>query len=963
MFGILATTLLLVLTLYSGVFLTVGNGALPVSAIPAGARGLIVPAVFLFIVLPYFGALLWSMFFSLLTRTVILALGLATIAMMASYGLMVASASVITGSRTYDNSVSAMQLIVASLIPCALVLFLLVVNYGLTYRWLTRVFFDQRSVRSPSFFRRFRIRRSGMDGGMTVEIGGEDRTAFEVVRPEIAMLEPPPRFGLNLLYITWGPNLLRHLRFLRWKEAFETRKLYLGFLLAAILVLLWSTSGQTSPPDVIGVLTFFIHAACLCCGVMAFRTEQTDRHFQRLADMGLRPGTVWLSKHLVWFVRVGLSIMVFLVAVTTWRLMTYGALEMRPLSAVWFHHPPSSGATHDVWLALELIGRVIVMMLTMYSIGQACSQLIRSAIVSLFVAFLIAVATFGWAVSCGFFGVPWILSVLPLAVGCMLVTWFRTRSWMLDDNRVRTWALPLGSIVAAITLAYIGTGMFRVYQIPWSTPFFSSADWSSASSELAGREFKDGLTGEQRTRVLAPVAAEERETLALYQRAADFLRQKTGVPQVRQPNSQKLESAETQLAREQAIAEWLEAMESARGILLEASDFAECAEFSPADANLITVTDSRAGESILQSVSGILFDAQHETYAAHPDVALDRYRSALKISRHAAGRGAEVDWRNSHLLTNRTLAGLREWGAQEDVGSELVERDIEIIDAHQKRMIPVEVVNYATALITRNTLDADAFTIAQLSGDRDQRIPMMLAMKFPGERARCHRLLNLREYYDIATLASYRSQQVAANAGTGKGLAKWYDGQVQTRDRNGIPSYINAEYMLRLTPIFALIAGQGAEQLCLQDIVTECEIRATKVLLSLLLMQRESKALPATLADFGTSLNDPWNNQPFDWHPQGLPGDLVSDGVTLVSANTPFLMTTHDGQVQIQEAGRQNPVHGLTAISPVSEAQDAQNQVANDRSPRLFTLGGRVPHVGREYCAIWKFPSTVSPVE
>ena len=220
-FGIVTTALLLATTICSGLLLSTGSLTLPPNTFPVHAQGTIIPLALLFVALPYLGSLLWSTFFSLLTRKVIVALGLAAVAMIGSY-IVVAMSSIAmfeNGRGQYQSQLTAPKLFVAALVPCSLALLLLAVNYLLTHRWLTRAFFDQTSSKSPSFFKRWRIRRSGLDGGMVVEIGVEDRTAFEVVSPEVAVHQPPPRFGLSLLYAMWGPNLLRHLMFLRWREA------------------------------------------------------------------------------------------------------------------------------------------------------------------------------------------------------------------------------------------------------------------------------------------------------------------------------------------------------------------------------------------------------------------------------------------------------------------------------------------------------------------------------------------------------------------------------------------------------------------------------------------------------------------------------------------------------------------------------------------------------------------------
>ena len=939
-FGILATILLFVTTACSGLLMSQGSLTLPTGFIPRNVPDAMLPVVVLMVALVYLTALLWSMFFSLLTRTVILALGLAVIAMIASYSFVA-----VVLSEAFDvrrQSPTAVEFFVASLLPIGLSLLLLLVNYLLTHHWLNHVFFDQRTVKSPSFFRRFRLSRSSLDGGLTVEIGGEDRTAFEVIDADVATVQPPPRIGLSLLYSMWGPNRWRHLRFLRWKEALETRKSFLGFLLAAVLYVIWNASRLWGPNDAAGVAAFFGFGACLCCGVMAFRKEQTGHLYQKLADMGLNPRTVWFSKHLVWLVRAFFSFVMILVFAVLTVDLTRGA--MGPIDLSWLDARFDRSTTSPVRGLMEIAAGIMTLGLTMYAIGQACSQLIRSSIVSIFVAFLLAMITFGWASACGFFGVPWILSVLPLAVGCLLVTWFRTRSWMLDDHRRQTWTLPAISIIAAVACAYFGTGLFRVYQVPWVAPVYASADGTNPSANI-----RDGLSDEQRTRLLSPVTAKEKETFAMYRRAAELL---------------PVDSPETK--------------EAVRKILQEATASAECAEFSPADANLLTVKESTATKIFTSIVNGVLTDAYNQHEAGHPDVALDRFRSAFAISRHAAGRGEQVAFFNSRQLTNKTLTAIQQWAQHEDVGKPLLERAMEIIDEHRKQMISLEAVGYATAVVTRNTLNADVLTLTELIGHSEDKFTFLLATQFPGERTRWQRLMNNLDSYDAATTADYRRQQLAAKNGTGNGMSKWCDQEtVQSLSSGQTYSHLPPRHLRQSTPAMNHLCHGTPLVRYRQDVATECEIRATKVMLQLLLARSESKTYPETLSEFDASLNDPWNNQPFVWYPKGLGANLMQRDITVVAANTPFLVSTPGNMVRIQpqllptaesealanlHSGASSGMSGFGFDDPEPVAdEDAdllqwqQAEEALMRKVFQLTVIGRI--VGSTDFSIWKLPA------
>ncbi len=877
-FGIVATALLLASTICSGMLLSLGSLTLPENTFQPEVWPMMIPLALLFVALPYLGCLLWSTFFSLLTRKVIVALGLAAVAMIATYIFVIVCSVEITRSSDTANlqhPANGVQFFLVALLPCSLALLILGLNYLLTHRWLTRAFFDQSAPRSPSFFRRWRIRRSGLDGGMVVEIGVEDRTAFEVVSSDVAVRQPPPRFGLSLLYATWGPNLWRHLRFLRWREAIETRKLFVGVLLATMVFVTWNVTEGANHHGWHGFVAFFVHAACLACGAMAFRTEQDERKVQRLADMGLRPATVWLSKHVVWFTRAIMSVaaILFCVLFVSWLYPGYSSRMGvgRFFDGVWLNAQlPNSTPGDDS--GARLVGRAIILTLTMYSIGQFCSQLIRSTIVSLFASFLVALTAFGWAGVCWYFGVPFILSVLPLAIGCLLVTWCRTHSWMIDDNRGRAWLWPAASITAALAVVYFGTGLFRVYEIPSSKPFFS--DGTSA-------EFDDGLTDEQRAFVMAPVTLEERQTFEKHQRASELFDEKFFRGTFAGTNSERWValSEDARLAGEKAIQ-----------LAVEAAESPTCAEFSPVTTNVATYATSTSGKHFAEASDLLLFDGNRNLEAGHPDVALQRFGSALAVARHAAGRGAEMHWRLSHTLTSEALRELRGWAKHADVDRQLIDKATRIVDEHRRQMIPVEVTNFASGIMIRNTLDADMFTMTELVGDSRELLPMMLATKFPGEVTRSRRLLNAMKQHDVEEINEYRSQVEAANSGESPGMSNLWLGR-PSNYRVKVEFSEKIRLLLRTTPLLAMISRVGSDTIS-QDIRTECEVRATKVVLRLLLEQRESGKLPATLDEFDESLNDPWSNRPFIWYPEGLPGNLMQQQRVRVKAGTPFLITT-----------------------------------------------------------------------
>ena len=238
-----------------------------------------------------------------------------------------------------------------------------------------------------------------------------------------------------------------------------------------------------------------------------------------------------------------------------------------------------------------------------------------------------------------------------------------------------------------------------------------------------------------------------------------------------------------------------------------------------------------------------------------------------------------------------TLRELCAWAEHPDVDGALLQQAISIVDTHRKQTIPVEVANFAKAVMVRNTLGADAFTISELV-DQSRLLPVLLSTEFPGEQSRSYRLLNALESHDVSEMASFRGQQDAGATGNGIGMSEWFNRSAATR--------FELSEAIETTPLFALIvSGPAQGQLCLRDVLTECEIRATKTVMRLLDEQLKSGELPTTLEDFDASWNDPWTGKPFTWYSKGLPYALKRSSSVIVEANTPFLVSLGTGQFHL----------------------------------------------------------------
>ena len=74
---------------------------------------------------------------------------------------------------------------------------------------------------------------------------------------------------------------------------------------------------------------------------------------------------------------------------------------------------------------------------------------------------------------------------------------------------MRKWLLPLGAMTAAVLIAYAGTGLFRVYEVPWTPPSYAQAADVLGTSNSSLVAFRDGLNEEQRIQLLSPLTTSE----------------------------------------------------------------------------------------------------------------------------------------------------------------------------------------------------------------------------------------------------------------------------------------------------------------------------------------------------------------------------------------------------------------------------------------------------------------------
>ena len=241
-------------------------------------------------------------------------------------------------------------------------------------------------------------------------------------------------------------------------------------------------------------------------GSVVFLADQTGCRFRFLAEHGIPPRLVWLSRQIRGLVIILLGLLLLLPP-------TIGLIVTRQ---------PSEDMTMVTECLLGFVG-------VAYACGQLCSMTIRSGIVAVAFGTVLTFLLCGWAELMYMLGLSWLWSVAPLLLAFVVTTWLHAPDWLLERKTWRARLCPALVVAVPVLAILVAIPLVRVYEIPLVGPGFDPK----------------GLTW--------PIPPEEKETLALYARANELQKQANHTE-----NGPADESAR-QKAEEQAVTLALEA--------------------------------------------------------------------------------------------------------------------------------------------------------------------------------------------------------------------------------------------------------------------------------------------------------------------------------------------------------------------------------------------------------------------
>ena len=732
------------------------------------------------------------------------------------------------------------------------------VDLFLVRRWLNRGFFDDRPSRIRMWIGRARVRRASVQGGVTVEVGVESDLSTPVLTPEEAAIQPPPRVSLSWLHLAPGRRTVRPFRFLRWKEAIETRiPVLIG---AAVVAVLTVAAIEPTPRSVDLIHAMLLFGIPAIMGLMSFRAEQRHARFRLLGELGLSPRAVWLSKHAVWGPRtIGLMLLVFGLTAAN-----YGFQAWSRLCKEVYTFQENAFRVHYSEFSRVLLGetpevRCMIVSLLMYGIGQWASLTYRRGVIAVFVVILGMIVTGVWLVFCTAGGIPIVLSVLPVIPALFMFSWLRTSSWIIDRNEKRVWLKPGLVLVAGLASCVLLPASYRVLEVPPVTvqdierPPMTTAGVSAFTS---------------------PLTEDEKKTAQLYHTA--FTKVAGGDPTTWPGDSDELGRW---IAVTDKTHEWVAANQTALELLHEAASRESCAFRIPGDLGRAAVP----GAVPLLLRAGLV-----EADEGRVDDALDRFEAALNMHRHLAGRGGDVDdWTMSRLHTNQVLKAMSWWGTRPEVKKKHIKRAEEIIRKHLGRLPSIAAAEFGQHEYLRRLVAAGPSAILGRSGfdwryDYDPTHRWLY--RFPGESTRKRKIVN----HSDSTQAGLMIDLSALDLGeTMPNLRQSY---LSLKQKEGLFRR-EIDRWQRTTPTLRRILAAHVTGLTRRDIETRTEAAATLVMMHLFLAERRDGVLPRSLESLPDDLNDPWTGQPFAWYPDGLPQEMSTLLLGTIQPHRPFLFS------------------------------------------------------------------------
>ena len=198
-----------------------------------------------------------------------------------------------------------------------------------------------------------------------------------------------------------------------------------------------------------------------------------DRGYRFLADRGIPPKYVWLSRQSIAF---GPPLLVLA------ALLLAGVF----LATLFLPNPLYFPRSHGAPL-LELYAGILVSGYSFFAVfgylvlgitvGQLASMFLRSGLLAGLLCIVLTGLLVGWSAVMWVWHVSWLWSVLPIPLVLLLASRLRTRNWLLERNTLRAWLPPLLMLLVPAAALLMAVPLYRVYGVPAIDPGFSLEEY------------------------------------------------------------------------------------------------------------------------------------------------------------------------------------------------------------------------------------------------------------------------------------------------------------------------------------------------------------------------------------------------------------------------------------------------------------------------------------------------------
>lgn len=227
------------------------------------------------------------------------------------------------------------------------------------------------------------------------------------------------------------------------------------------------------------VIGFGLLFAPAMLGAVVFRADQRRDAYRFLAEHAGRPRMLWLARNTAGLAMLGAFLLLLAAVVAgVWWYMT--ANYPGRINFDWQDRSSAGVQSLRVVQGFGLFRQIALIagaaVLTAYAFGQFFSLALRSDVLAAMLALIASTAVLAWACVVGAWGLPPMAFLLPLAIGALLASLLRVRSWMFDRRGLWRWAAPIAVLAAPLAWLAWATPLERLRQVDVPTPHIRSGN-------------------------------------------------------------------------------------------------------------------------------------------------------------------------------------------------------------------------------------------------------------------------------------------------------------------------------------------------------------------------------------------------------------------------------------------------------------------------------------------------------